>query len=403
MSAKMLRRVTRNESQETTGAQVAPGLPDASTTSLQLRSQQVWADNSPRMAQLSGLAATQRKIVIGDATFNRHQLAQHEDWDITEAATHLKPLLDKWQKAPGNFPQTPVASVEGLRTQLVAEWLNQKSELLKQQVPALKEVLSGKQFNALACMYNLLSGFSALPLEQAYKDAVASKRVDLGSLRRVFESANIPEQEARYDLFVAAANWPAKLPGVIGVVAELQVASSIRPDELQPKTTITMAQNLRTGVHNQNGWETQDADVSFLSVSGQQVLVEVAATISRVRDKMGAAGAAQRDRYEKVVEEKPGRVLAYAVPGCLWTQFFVGEADEIVAARAAALGIGWGLIISGHYCSPAELQAMSAKLTAAEPKVAGFWNALAASGLDYLEVQALTSDALQKRLQRHVR
>jgi hypothetical protein len=190
---------------------------------------------------------------------------------------------------------------------------------------------------------------------------------------------------------------------VTGLTAELLVAAGIDPEEVMPSHKVSMSQDMSLQGRTIGGQTTQDADVSFVDVSGQHVLIEVASSLDRMRDKMGANGAAQRQRYGRLVEVNPDRVLAYASPSVAWHEFFVGDAGTSVAERLPELDDGWGLIINGHYASPLELTAVAREIRIAEPKVPGFWAALKASGLSYAAVSAKTGDALQKELQKFAR
>jgi hypothetical protein len=246
-----------------------------------------------------------------------------------------------------------------------------------------------------------LADFDPKPLEQALAAAQSSAIVEAKTIAAAFSPGKLPNNVVGYGIF--AADWTAQIPGVTGLIAELQVAAGIKPAEVMKGQKVGLSIDMQLGGKTIGGQTTQDADVSFTSLSGARILVEVAASVDRLLTKMGVGGDMQRSRYKRLTQVDKSRVLAFATPGAAWTAFFTG--DPSIADRLPALDqVGWGLVIDGHYASPDELTAMSVKLRTAEPRVKGFWEALDASRLSYEDVRKTASaDQLQKGLQKHVK
>jgi hypothetical protein len=354
---------------------------------------------SPAAPIRSG-AAIQRKIVVAGAKVSPDDLAQNLVPLLDDRAKrYLKPIYEAWAKEKGTRPADPAANYPALRTALVEALSEGWIGSLKGKLPKLYALLPAAQFNTLVFMTNF-EGFDAKPLEQALAAAQSTATVDAKTIASAFSPGKLPHNAIDYGIF--AANWAAQEPGVIGLVAELQVASSIQPSEILKGQKVGLSTNMQLGGKTMGGQTTQDADVSFASLSGTKVLVEVAASIDRLLTKMGVAGNMQRARYKRLTQVDSSRVLSFAVPGAAWHAFFTGAPS--IADRLPELDdIGWGLVVAGHYAAPDELTAMSAKLRAAEPRVVGFWKALDSSRQSYDEVRKIASaDQLQKGLQKYV-
>lgn len=116
-------------------------------------------------------------------------------------------------------------------------------------------------------------------MEKALTAAGASKSIDQGTLDTLFSPGILPPNDVGYGII--AADWSAQVPGITGVIAELQTALSIRPDKMRKGQQVSLGRDMYLGGKTIGGQTTQDADVSFVNLAGRQVLVEVAATVDR--------------------------------------------------------------------------------------------------------------------------
>lgn len=345
--------------------------------------------------------AIQRKISVNGEVHNRHKLAlEFRGANLLTPDTPpykvLWPIALEWVKTG----QHEANSLPALRTDLVREWYKRQMDGIGPSIPNLKRHLAANQLCTVVCMNALLPNFNVSRLEGALKGVVGAKHVDQSTLAQTITTGKVPETQVTFGLFTDPHQ--DRIPNIDGLIAELQVAASVDPQQLQGGQKVRMSSDF--SLEGQIGGQAkQDADVSFVDKEGQKVLVEVGSHLQTIRTKMGNDGQAQRQRYERVQELNDSVVLAYATPEGEWSDFFAGEEGASIAERLPGLGAGWGLLIEGRYWSPDELTRIAAVIREAEPYVRTFWHALARSGLTLVEVAKLGGRELAERLQRNVR
>jgi hypothetical protein len=343
-------------------------------------------------------ATVQREIVIANERVTSHTLWQKVDLENSALATrHLRPIAQEWLRGGTH----EAASGPALRTQLVVELTNRWVEEIGASAPRLRAFLTPNQFHTLVYMAKLTNRFDLARLESALSAVQRAAHVAQDTVAEAIGPGKLPEFAPNFGIF--GEDWGARVPGVMGLAAEFESAASVDPKGLSRGQKVRLSQDFQLGGAI-GGQTTQDADVSFVEIGGHKVLVEVAATVDRLRDKMGTAGVGQRQRYQRVAERNANAVLAYSVPGAQWLGFFNGDAGTSIAERLPNLdNAHWGLLLDGRYVAPAELLATAQVVRFAEPRVPGFWEALQAAQLGYAAVAAMEGQGLADRLQRNAR
>jgi len=98
----------------------------------------------------------------------------------------------------------------------------------------------------------------------------------------------------------------------------------------------------------------QDVDMELPLPGGRIALVEVAASIPKLMDKLGPNGAAQRSRYEAAVRKIPFKLeMAYSADVMQWFDMYYGGSHS---PAARCLAIGRGLLLHGIYLNRGELR-----------------------------------------------
>jgi hypothetical protein len=339
-----------------------------------------------------------RKVKINNERVNKHNLTTHLDFEGNRAAKDLlTPIAEDWIKGKDEREFNSAASFRAaLVKQLTETWRDE----FKLSHPTLYAFLKPTELNTIMYMCRIGRGFDGLRLENALKAAKGAAHVDQASIPKAFSPGKLPPEDAGWGAFSVA--WAARIPGTEGLAGELEAAAGVDPTMLQRGQKVRLSSDFDLGA-TIGGQTTQDADVSFMDSQGQKVLVEVADSVRRLRDKMGVAGSAQRARYDRLRDQDESIVLAYSSPRAEWLEFFTGEAGSSVAEAAVALQPPWGLMIDGQYVSPEELARVTAIIQGAAPSVSGFDEAMDASGITYAQVSAMTPKQLSDRLQRNAR
>ncbi len=342
-----------------------------------------------------------RRIVIDDRKpnparrLNRHSMREL-DYGNPVAERLLDPIAHEW--LADQATDHGYNSLNALRTGLVRELSRRWVEVAQREFPHLYGILPPDQFRTIAFLCNRDSGFDGQRLENAVAAVQTSRLVAQATIPGAFSTSKLPATQPTIGAFDNP--WREWTRGMIGICAELETAAGIDPRFVQPGQKVRMSQDFRIE-EEIGGVRKQDADVSFVDLSGRKVLVEVAATIPRLRDKMGADNADQRARYEQV-RILQHAVLAFATANTDWIEYFTGDPGTSIAERLPGLGSGWGLIIDGQYISPARLVTVAAGLRRAQQQLGGgFFAALRASGLRLAEVEQMQPAALSRRLQRY--
>lgn len=101
----------------------------------------------------------------------------------------------------------------------------------------------------------------------------------------------------------------------------------------------------------------QEVDIALPLPGNKTALIEVAASIPKLLEKLGAGGGAQRAGYESIMEREPHRyVLGYSAGvNEHWFELFAGG-DISPAARVR--NAGRGLLVEGTYQDPAALKSL---------------------------------------------
>jgi hypothetical protein len=340
-----------------------------------------------------GAPTVQRTILLGGVKQNTYTLSEALAPVLPKTSSgyrYLWPIAERWLKPDtdhGDF-----ANAGALRTALINDLTQQWIDEVKTSTPTLRATLTTEQFNTIVFMVKL-ARFNPASIEAALLKVKKSAHIAQDTITDTISPGKLPGNAPTNAIFTT--DFTAQEPGVVGLAAEFEAAAAINPTQLRKGEKVRLSQHYQLDGAI-GGQTTQDADAAYVERSGSKVLIEVAATIDRLRDKMGANGLAQRQRYGRIRENNPGVVLAYSVPNTWWGDFFTGDRDSQVGRRLSALDDGWGLILDGGFVAPATLAAVAdavagARLESVIPR-------LRSSRMSFTDVSAKDAAALTKDL-----
>jgi hypothetical protein len=267
----------------------------------------------------------------------------------------------------------------GLRNSLLTEFISEQ----RRQAPAyyLTRFLSDKEMDCAAVLFSLIQlvnhpaqrDFRMQTLETLIKGVMTKRRiVNVKSvekeIRKVFAPskkgwATIVSNKDELDSFVNG-----RVGELTGLFGELRTLAELRREVVRPGTKVMMGEHIRVSGMNSR----PEVDLRLVTVEGQEILVEIAATIQKLRDKLrnNSEAGAQRANYERLLLARPNGqvVLAYAASVPKWFELFISSGrnelpsdteedrwlkDDSVASRVSKLDRA--LLVDGILMSPEEL------------------------------------------------
>jgi hypothetical protein len=237
------------------------------------------------------------------------------------------------------------ATMKNFQAAVVERFVN--SLYAKAFVPKMEKLLSTEKFKQFVFIFHVC-GEPLDKLENLLKRVYGNRsRVAIPSAERQVDGCirmskqYIEVLRTQDDLTDFRNGQKGVLAGLFGELRTL--------GRLQPSTVMKGKHAVSSVIYGE-----QDVDMELPLPGGKIALVEVAASIPKLLDKLGPNGIGQRQRYEAAVSKVPFKLeMAYTADVMNWFDMYSGGN---ISPAARCLNAGRGLLLDGIYLNTAELR-----------------------------------------------